>query len=240
MNVHAALDPSFSQVMGSKSSKLVKDGDNTIIIAVIGLSGAGKSTVKPFAVPVRDRCSQIYKFINSATENTTVEVGHTLKPKTVDIQCVMCRASLDDGGERQILFVETPGFDSDNDAQKISKKLKSWLDDAASRNFKISGILYLHRITDPKLANPPIAHLTLLRALCEQSVKGFPNRVILVTTMWNTGQSIAKGENREKELQKYWDEQSRVLGGVVAQIMRFDPRVSDSAMSTVRALMKQS
>jgi hypothetical protein len=105
----------------------------------------------------------------------------------------------------------------------------------SSKKLKIFGILYLHRITDPKLSSPPIRHLTVLRTLCEESIKGFPNRVILVTTMWGKGNSTQQGiyESREAELQKYWDKLPS--GSVVSKIMRFD-KTPESAWKIVFTL----
>ncbi|KAF5359457.1 hypothetical protein D9756_003448 [Leucocoprinus leucothites] len=225
MTLRAAFYSPFFKDMGSSSSKRAKlDNieENHIIIAVIGLTGVGKST-----------------FINNAVKESRVEVGHGLKPKSLDVQYVDFRVRLDGNEvEQQVIFVEAPGFDFDRDEEKMAKKLEEWLKKAASKNLKISGVLYLHRITDLKLSNPPIQHLVLLRKLCEQSIKGFPNRIVLVTTMWDLLKSEATGEERERELQKYWD--TLPSGSVVSRVMRFDLRTPDPAMSIVEALMKRN
>jgi hypothetical protein len=77
--------------------------------------------------------------------------------------------------------------------------------------------------------------LVLLEALCKESIKGFPKRVVLVTTMWDVLKSEEKGSRREQELQKHWDELPP--GSAVPRVMRFD-NSSESAISIVSTLMR--
>ncbi|KAF7771752.1 hypothetical protein Agabi119p4_6063 [Agaricus bisporus var. burnettii] len=191
--------------------------ENCYIIVVVGQTGVGKST-----------------FINTAAGDDILAVGHGLKHDTRQVNYVECYDP-ERYDERKVVFVDTPGFDSEKEESVIEKKLKSWLKKVSSKKLKIFGILYLHRITDPKLSGLPIRHTALLRTLCEESIKGFPNRVILVTTMWGTGNSAQQRvyEKREEELQKYWD--GLPSGSVVSEIMRFD-KTAESAWKIVFAL----
>lgn len=46
---------------------------------------------------------------------------------------------------------------------------------------KLAGVLYLHRITDNRMAGTPLKNLTMFKKLCG---KDFFEKVILTTTMW--------------------------------------------------------
>ena len=69
-----------------------------------------------------------------------------------------------------------------------------------SRSFRkeklLSGILYLHRITDNRMAGTPLKNLRVFRKLCGKDALG---KVYLTTTMWDdVDQSV--GERRFDEL----------------------------------------
>lgn len=66
------------------------------------------------------------QFINTAAGDDILAVGHGLKPDTRQVNYVECydRESQD---ERKVVFVDTPGFDSEKEESVIEKKLKSWL-----------------------------------------------------------------------------------------------------------------
>jgi methyl-accepting chemotaxis protein len=66
---------------------------------------------------------------------------------------------------------------------------------------KLAGIIYLHRISDNRMAGTPLRNLRMFGRLCGDDAIG---NVILVTTMWgNTKEDV--GARREQELKdKYW------------------------------------
>ncbi|KXN84718.1 hypothetical protein AN958_12145 [Leucoagaricus sp. SymC.cos] len=205
--------------MGGAISRLSQIEDlkqDDIIIAVAGQTGVGKSS-----------------FINKAAGRDILPVNHRLKPEPAEVQHVEC-SNPERYPDRRVVFVDTPAFDSEKDEKDVEKKLKKWLKRFSSRRVRITGILYLHRITDTKLSDPPARHLALLKSLCEGSVGGFPDRVVMVTTMWGVLQSHATGLKREEELQKYWDTLPK--GSVGSRIMRFENSF-DSAWSIVFALL---
>ncbi|KXN89095.1 Cell division control protein 7 [Leucoagaricus sp. SymC.cos] len=205
--------------MGGAISRLaeveeIEPGD--VIIAVTGKTGVGKSS-----------------FINTAAGQDILPVNHRWKPEPTEVQHVEC-SNPERYPNRRVVFVEVPAFDSERDEKSVEKKLKKWLKRFSSKRVRITGILYLHRITDTKLSDPPARHLALLKSLCEGSVGGFPDRVMMVTTMWGVLQSHATGLIREEELQKYWDTLPK--GSVSSRIMRFENSF-DSAWSIVFALL---
>jgi hypothetical protein len=118
-----------------------------------------------------------------------------------------------------IVFVDTPGFDDTNKSDgEILEMLAQWLkttsvslstDNIAliqfffsyERGIKLSGILYLHRISDNRMAGTPLSNLRVFQKLCGANAL---RNVILTTTMWDEVQ-IEEGDRREKELRgKYW------------------------------------
>lgn len=94
--------------------------------------------------------------------------------------------------------------------------------------------MYLHRITDTKLTDPPGPRLAMLKSLCEQSAGGFPNRVMMVTTMWCNMRGLLIGKEREAELQIVWDKLPK--GSAPPKVQRFEDSF-ESAWSIVFALL---
>lgn len=73
--------------------------------------------------------------------------------------------------------------------------------DRYKAKIKLSGILYMHRITDNRMAGSPYRNLRMFGELCgDRAIE----KVALVTTMWDRV-GPALGESRESELLKrYW------------------------------------
>ena len=100
------------------------------------------------------------------------------------------------GGGRSVVFVDTPGFDatsrSDTDTLfEITEWLvKMWclflelaLIARYKNNTRFASIIYLHRISDSRMAELALKDLELFSKLYGQ--KALPS-VIFATTMWNT------------------------------------------------------
>jgi hypothetical protein len=70
-----------------------------------------------------------------------------------------------------------------------------------SKQVKLSGIIYLHRITSNQMAGSPYKNLLTFGELCGDTAM---TQVRLVTTMWGEVETEV-GEGRERELrEKYW------------------------------------
>ena len=98
-------------------------------------------------------------------------------------------------------------------------------------DIKLAGIIYLHRITDNRMAGSPHRNLRTFGELCgDQAVK----KVVLVTTMWDKVQQDT-GVRREKELfENYW----RTMINYGASTARFS-NSADSAWKIVDIILKQ-
>ncbi|KAI1741097.1 P-loop containing nucleoside triphosphate hydrolase protein [Xylaria scruposa] len=150
-------------------------GPHDLLIAVMGVTGSGKSTF-------------ISHFCAEAT------VGHGLESHTSQVGVFRYRRQ--DG--TSIYFVDTPGFDDtfkkDTD---ILREIAAFLNKTYERQTLLSGIIYLHRISDPRLGGSGMKNLRMFKKLVGED--GLAN-VVLATTMWSFLPNIDAGYRREVEL----------------------------------------
>ncbi|KAJ3513211.1 hypothetical protein NLJ89_g3075 [Agrocybe chaxingu] len=164
-------------------SSFVLPGRDDIIIAVMGPTGAGKTT-----------------FISRAGGLDESElVGHELKSCTQEVRDFVCH---DEVEARRVVLVDTPGFDDTNLSDlDILRKIADWLRKTYENDIKLSGLIYLHRISDNRMGGTPLRLLETFQKLCGTDVL---RHVVLVTTMWDDV-SEDVGNVRETELRrKYW------------------------------------
>lgn len=96
-------------------------------------------------------------------------------------------------------LVDTPGFDdSRGNDEAIVDGILRWLEESAASGKKLNGILYFHRIIDPKASGVARQNLRLFRKLCGDDNLA---SVLLVTTFWNEVDPKL-GERRELLLQR--------------------------------------
>ncbi|KAJ9504307.1 hypothetical protein H2202_000363 [Exophiala xenobiotica] len=114
-----------------------------IVVAVMGATGAGKST-----------------FIRRVTENDTVVVGDGLKSVTQQMQPFQVQHE-----GKHFSIVDTPGFnDTHRSDSEVLKELAQWLDSFYRDGQKISGILYLHSISAPRMSGSALRNLRIREA----------------------------------------------------------------------------
>lgn len=94
-------------------------------------------------------------------------------------------------------LIDTPGFDdtslSDTD---VLTAVTQCFHETCSEDIKLSGIIYFHRISDPKMTGNALKNLEMFNKVCgEESLEC----VVLATTMWDMV-SEEKGNAREEEL----------------------------------------
>jgi GTPase SAR1 family protein len=147
-----------------------------IIIAVMGMTGSGKTT-----------------FI-SRCMGEDVGIGHGLRSYTQDVSIHSFRCH----GET-IRLIDTPGFDDTTKSDvQILNNIAFWLSHAyrAEPKLLLSGIKYLHPISESKMAGTAVQNLRMMKLLCGEENLG---AVWLTTTMW--GHSSQERElARELEL----------------------------------------
>ncbi|MCJ1314185.1 hypothetical protein MMC25_007865 [Agyrium rufum] len=168
-----------------------------VVIAVMGLTGTGKST-----------------FIELLTKSG-LKIGHSLKSCTaeVGIHPFIYR----DG--RTIYLIDTPGFDDTHKTDtQVLQDLAYFFGATYSRHITLAGIIYLHRITDNRMGGSAFRNLSLFQKLCGTTSL---SNVVLATTMWDelkTPEAQARGTRFEEELKStdhFWgdmiDEHSTVF-----------------------------
>jgi Fe2+ transport system protein B len=129
-----------------------------------------------------------------------------------------------------VRFVDTPGFSdttmSDTDVLQL---IAEYLAAAYKKDMKLSGIIYLHPISDTRVTHHATKNLEMFRKLTgEANLKN----VILATSMWDRV-SPGEGQAREDELKnKFW----KVLLAFGAKTIRY-AGTPESARSIAQVLM---
>lgn len=154
--------------------------EKEVLIAVMGMTGSGKTT-----------------FISKATGLTDLKIGHDLTSCTSEITVHSTR--IDDTIVR---FVDTPGFsDTYLSDTEVLEMIADYLAAAYTKDVKLSGIIYLHPISDNRVTHHATKNLEMFRKLTgEKNLKN----VVLATSMWDKV-TPEEGAKRERELrEKFW------------------------------------
>ncbi|KAG6331875.1 hypothetical protein ID866_7218 [Astraeus odoratus] len=147
------------------------------------------------------------QFIGRAVGSPDTNAGHDLTSFTTQVRAVRYPHSDD---IRNIVLVDTPGFDDTYLTDtRVLRTIADWLKETYMQNVKLSGILYFHRITDPRVAGTPLRNLNMFKELCGKD--NFKN-VVLVTTMWDELRTdLQLGTQREEELvREFWQPMIRL------------------------------
>ncbi|KAH7400673.1 P-loop containing nucleoside triphosphate hydrolase protein [Phaeosphaeria sp. MPI-PUGE-AT-0046c] len=146
-----------------------------VFVAVMGPTGSGKST-----------------FIQQVTGDRRCRIGKSLLSETQGIHEYRCQYR-----GRTYVLIDTPGFDdSYRSNDEIVETILQWLEKTYRARMLLSGIIYLHRISDARMQGSSLQNIRMFRRLC--GLEALKN-VILVTTFWDTV-SAAEGQRREQQL----------------------------------------
>lgn len=152
-----------------------------VFIAILGVTGAGKST-----------------FISKCSEKQ-VAIGHNLQACTQEVGVYLCKSR-----DFNIYLVDTPGFDdTDRSDTEVLREIASWLTASYSSSIKLHGIIYLHRITDPRMQGSGMRNLHMFKRLCgDQNL----SNVVMATCQWERvlEEDGIERERQLKETRNFW------------------------------------
>ncbi|KAF5384431.1 hypothetical protein D9615_003467 [Tricholomella constricta] len=190
----------------------LSDPKNTdIVIAVMGPTGAGKST-----------------FINTLFGEAVAEVGHDLQSQTAQVQHYI----LNPKSEHRTIIVDTPGFDDTiEEDREILRRIAVWLARSYDAGMNLAGVIYLHEITQTRMLGTARKNLDMFNKLCGVNKS---DNIVLASTKWiDVKQEI--GNRREEQLKKeHWKE----MMNHGAKAVRFDG-TQKSAQDIIKLLFQQ-
>jgi hypothetical protein len=107
-------------------------------------------------------------------------------------------------GPIRLVLIDTPGFDDTYKSDtEVLREIAGYLGLAYANQVKLAGIIYLHRITDPRIQGSAMRNLRMFKKLCGNDSLG---SVVLATTWWDRVDPNI-GVKREKELidtEEFW------------------------------------
>ncbi|WQF90245.1 Putative GTP binding domain, P-loop containing nucleoside triphosphate hydrolase [Colletotrichum destructivum] len=169
---------SSTQELASNDIPVVFEGtgEDWPIIAVMGVTGAGKST-----------------FISELVNNKNIIIGHTLKSETK----LTAAYYLDHEVHGRIELLDTPGFDDTFSADtEVLREIAARMSRMYEDGKKLAGIIYLHRISDNRMTGSALRNLRMFKELCGENAY---KHVVLATSMWSK-ENFGVAKRREHEL----------------------------------------
>jgi hypothetical protein len=132
-----------------------------------------------------------------------------------------------------VALLDTPGFDDTykTDAE-VLQGVAEFLAFTYQKNMKLSGIIYLQRIIDPRMTHGGRANLELFRALCGDDPL---RKVVLATTFWSEMKNLQRAVEHEEELKTNPDYWGGMLAKKATMTQFHDTR--DSALSIIRGIL---
>jgi len=145
-----------------------------IWVAVVGQTGVGKTT-----------------FISHCIGQPMPEDGSGLSSCTIGVGLYPMKHN-----GKTIQLVDTPGFDDTtrSDAE-ILQELAFWLGKSYEHGIRLSGIIYLHRISDERVKGSTLRALNAFKAICgEENYSG----IVLASTRWDQAEPEKAGARQEE------------------------------------------
>ncbi|KAG8741176.1 hypothetical protein FRC10_003221 [Ceratobasidium sp. 414] len=189
-----------------------------ILIALFGGTGVGKSTVRPLSI----------NFANDASGGNLL-VGRDLNSCTREVT----RSPVFNVDGRRVVLIDTPGFD-DNEVSDVGtlKQIAAFMSETYGVGQRLTGIVYLHRISDNRMGGSSARTFNLFRRMCGTDTL---KNVVIATNMWSNPPTEIE-QRREEQLRNDFfkpalDERARL-------VRRATPG-QDSALDTIRLLLGQ-
>ncbi|CAE7189157.1 unnamed protein product [Rhizoctonia solani] len=150
-------------------------------------------------------------FVNDASGSASnLQIGHDLPSCTKTVQAGPIFSI--DG--RAVQLFDTPGFDDTTLTDtEILQQIAQFLLNLHTQNQQITGILYLHRITDNRMSGASIRALSLFEKICGNHAM---RNAVIVTNMWSTPRDPQE-ESREEQLKTEYFKNAILNGAKVAR-----------------------
>jgi len=200
--------------MKSQSRRPDASDNRPFVLMVMGKTGAGKSNF-------------LNKLAGKDSQAELFHVGHELESCTKEPSC----AAIDVQG-RQILLVDTPGFDDTYRSDKeILESITNWMEDSYKQGLRVNAVVFLHMISEIPVDGPALQTFHVFMSAIGKAC--FPN-VVMCTTRW---EDVAPevGKSTEAKLgssEHFWKE--LIEGG--ATLRRFDNK-PETAKEILRSVL---
>lgn len=198
------------------------------MIIVMGPTGSGKSS---FISLLSDEHVEVSHSLHSRGCLEKSRVSGTSLIRSIDTISTRPYQTRDRINGKSVFLVDTPGFDDTSrpDAE-ILKEITFFLMMMHERRVALAGIIYMHRISDPRMSGSATKNLQLFKALCgEQNYQ----HVVLASTMWSRDEDKKTAERSRLEdlRESFWSD--LIQGGSSVKKHRGD---TNSALEIVRKL----
>ena len=199
---------------------------NPILIAVLGVTGAGKTT-----------------FISKSTGREDLEIGYGIESCSVfDPWVVMATNTRVIGtqdisvstltiDDKKVTLIDTPGFDDTyrSDAD-VLEGIAEFLSGTYASGMLLTGVILLQPVTGNRAQGSEKRRLKLFEKICGPDAY---SHVVIATTMWSDLANRSTGERQVQQRKElFWPDM--IEGG--SQVMNHD-NTEDSAISIIRKLV---
>ncbi|KAK0665352.1 P-loop containing nucleoside triphosphate hydrolase protein [Cercophora samala] len=209
-SVDQSQNSSDDQAGRSNSGTSRNMTQSDVLIAVIGVTGAGKTT-----------------FVSRVTGDTSLRIDDSVDSVTEDAVSVPCKI---DG--RTVTLIDTPGFD-DHDRTEVDvlKLISKHLMDKYMEGTTLNGIVFLQPINQSRVTRTERSRTTLFKKLLGES--SF-RRVVIGGTLWDKSnpQDAARKIAQRSANRDIWGDM--VQGGAIT--VPYD-NTRQGALNIVRILM---
>jgi len=131
-----------------------------------------------------------------------------------------------------LVLVDTPGFDDTHKSDiQILEIIAKWLGKTYKSGFRILGIVYLHRITDNRIAETVHRSFHVFSELCGPEAA---KNVVLVTTMWDELEDGDSGPVQEERFKKNLWAAMLTRGASIARFNNSTASASDVVTQVTR------
>ncbi|KAF8601790.1 hypothetical protein BDV93DRAFT_558185 [Ceratobasidium sp. AG-I] len=183
------------------------------LVAIFGATGTGKTT-----------------FVNDASSGD-LRVGHKSHACTQDVET----SPVFQVDGRNVVLFDTLGLDDTHMSDtEVLQRITGFLATSYQQGHELTGIIYLHRITDIRVGGISRRTFNVFRKLCG---KESLSNVLIVTNMWSDPPTERELE-REEELRSHLDFFQEALAKGATLVCR-EPKSPKSAQKIIRLLLKK-